>query len=67
LPGCVSGVIECGAVGRTLCTLVVLESLKAGKSGAACDQLMAEAGLVLVEVVVLVDLLVVVLVPVWEV
>jgi hypothetical protein len=45
---------------------VVLERLEAGESGASGYHLVAEAGLVLVEVVVLVDLLVAVFVVVWE-
>jgi hypothetical protein len=48
--------------GRTLRALVVLERLEASESGTSGDQFMAEAGLVFVEVVVLVDLLVVVFV-----
>lgn len=47
----------CGEV-HTLAALVVLESLKASKGSTSSDQLMAEAGLVLLEVVVVVDLVV---------
>jgi hypothetical protein len=48
--------------GPTLGALVILERLETSKGGASCDQFMTEAGFVLVEVVVLVDLLVVVFV-----
>jgi hypothetical protein len=50
----------------TLRALVVFECLEAGKSSATRNHLMAHARLVLLEVVILVDLLVVVLVPVWR-
>ena len=43
---------------RTLAALVVLESLEASKGSASSDQLMTKAGLVLLEVVVVVDLVV---------
>jgi hypothetical protein len=54
-------------VGRrlTLCALVVFECLEAGKGSTSGNQFMAEAGLVLFEVVVLVDLLVSVFVVIW--
>jgi hypothetical protein len=45
---------------------VVFERLEARESGASGYHLVAEAGLIFVEVVILVDLLVVVLVPVWR-
>ena len=50
---------------RTLVALVVLESLEASKGSASGDQLMAEAGLVLLEVVVVVDLVVRVLAVIY--
>jgi hypothetical protein len=46
---------------------VVLKGLEAGEGGTSGDELVAEAGLVLIEVVILVDLLVAVLVVVWEI
>ena len=44
--------------GHTLAALVVLESLEASKGSASSDHLMTEAGLVLLEIVVVVDLVV---------
>lgn len=44
--------------GLALVALVVLEGLEASKGGAASDELVAEARLVLLEAVVVVDLLV---------
>jgi hypothetical protein len=51
----------------TLFALMVFECLEAGKGCTSSNHLMAEAGLVLFEVVVLVDLLVLVFVVIWEV
>jgi hypothetical protein len=45
---------------------VVFERLEARESGASGYHLVAEAGLVFVEVVILVDLLVAVFVVVWK-
>ena len=44
--------------GHTLAALVVLESLEASKGSASGYNLMAKAGLVLLEIVVVVDLVV---------
>jgi len=49
---------EKGAGRRTLLALVIFKSLEASKSSASGYKLMAETGLVLLEVVVVVDLLV---------
>lgn len=44
---------------------MILKCLEASKGCSACNHFMTEAGLVLLEVVVFIDLLVVVFVPVW--
>jgi hypothetical protein len=46
---------------------VVFKGFEAGEGGAARNQLMAEARFVLLKVVILVNLLVAVLIPVWTI
>jgi hypothetical protein len=57
---------SCTLSPRTLLTLVVLESLEASEGSTSSDHLMAEASLVLLEVVVVVNLLVVVLAAILQ-